>query len=52
MIESFKTEKCFLFHLKSSFGSQGIQIFVFFFSSFPHFTDSEGQMDVEQFMMS
>ena len=25
-----KTEKCFLFHLKSSFHSQDIQIFVFF----------------------
>ena len=40
-------EKCFLFHLKSSFRSRDIQIFVFFFPSFPHFPDSKGQMEVE-----
>ena len=40
-------EKCDLFHLKSSFHSQDIQIFVFLFSSFPHFPDSKGQKEVE-----
>ena len=37
----------FLFHLKSSFRSQDIQIFVIFFPSFPDFLDSKGQMEVE-----
>ena len=37
----------FLFHLKSSFRSRDIQIFVIFFPSFPHFPDSKGQMEVE-----
>ena len=45
--ESFKNyEKCFLFHLKSSFRSQDIQLFVLF-PSFPHFPDSKGQVEVE-----
>ena len=39
-------EKYFLFHLKSSFRSQNIQIFVVLFTSFPHFPDSVGQMEV------
>ena len=39
-----KTEKCFLFHLKSSFYSQD---FFNFSSSFPHFPDSKGQLKVE-----
>ena len=34
----------FLFHQKSSFHSQDIQIFVFF-PSFLHFPDSKGQME-------
>ena len=33
-------EKCFLFHIKSSFRSRDIQIFVFF--PFPHFPDAKG----------
>ena len=41
-----KTEKCFLFHLKSSFRSQDSQIFVVF-PVFPNFPDSKGQMEVE-----
>ena len=45
MIALLKYEKC-LFHLKSSFRSPDIQIFVFF-ASFPHFPNSKGQMDVE-----
>ena len=36
----------FLFHLKRSFRSQDIQIFVFF-PSFAHFPDSKRQMEVE-----
>ena len=40
-------EKCFLFHLKSSFRSWDIQIFVIFFPSFPHFPDTKEQMKVE-----
>ena len=47
-----KTEKCFLFHLKSSFRSQDNQIFVVFSPAFPNFPDSKGQMEVEQFLMS
>ena len=39
-------EKCFLFHLKSSFRSWDIQFFVIFYPSFPHFPDSKGQMEV------
>ena len=39
-------EKCFLFHLKSSFRFWDIQFFVIFFPSFPHFPDSKGQMEV------
>ena len=43
---SSKTEKCFLFHLKSSFRSQDIQIFVIF--CFPFlFPNTKGQMEVE-----
>ena len=41
-----KTEKCFLFHLKSSFRSRDIQIFVIFYLPF-HFPDSKGQIEVE-----
>ena len=37
---------CFLFHQNSSFRPQDIQIFVFF-PSFPNFSGSEGQMEVE-----
>ena len=37
-----KTEKCFLFHLKNSFCSRDIEIFSKFYSSFPHFSDSNG----------
>ena len=37
----------FLFHLKSSFRSQDIQVFVVFFPSFQHFPDSKGQIEVE-----
>ena len=41
-----KTEKCILFQLKSSFRSPDIQISVIF-SSFPHFPNSKGQVEVE-----
>ena len=37
----------FLFHLKSSVRSRDIQIFMCFFSSFPHIPGSKGQMEVE-----
>ena len=50
MIALQNYEKCFLFHLKSSFRCQDIQIFVIF--SFPCFPDSNGQMEVELFLMS
>ena len=35
------------FHLKSSFLSQGIQIFLIFTLRFPLFPDSKGQMEVK-----
>ena len=38
-------ENAFLFHLRSSFRSRDIQIFVIF--PVPHFPDSKGQMEVE-----
>ena len=38
-------------HLKSSFRSQNIQIFVFFSPSFPHIPESKGQVKVECFML-
>ena len=41
--KAFKNhEECFLFYLNSSF-----QFFVIFLSSFPHYPDSKGQMEVE-----
>ena len=46
-----KTEKCFLFHFKSSSFSR-YSNFCTFSSSFPHFPDSKEQMEVEKFMMS
>ena len=50
-----KTENCFLFHLKSSFRSPGIQIFVFSSSSL--FSQSAIALEVDlreilKFMMS
>ena len=39
-------KKCFLFHLKSSFSSQNIQLLQFF-PSFPDVSDSKGQTKVE-----
>ena len=43
-----KTDKCFLFCLKSSFCSQDIYSnFCGFLPSFAHFPDSKGQMEVE-----
>ena len=41
-----KLWKFFLFHPKSSFRSQDIQIFCDFSSSFPHFPDSKGQIRI------
>ena len=37
----------FFFHLKSSFCSQDIEIFVIFYLPFLHFPDSKGQMELE-----
>ena len=38
-----KTEKCFLFHLKSSFCSRDIQNFVFFCLPFQTFHNEKGK---------
>ena len=46
------TIKMFFISSKKLFSFSGYSNFCCFFSSFPHFPDSKGQAEVEQFMMS
>ena len=47
MIPIKNSEKCFLFHLKGSFRSGDIQIFVLFPLPFYNFQIQKGQVEVE-----